>query len=156
MLLSSMLLGILFVLITMLVLMASGILRLDRIRLTFSTESREEIYNGTPLTNHQWSLVSGNLKKGHEIQCKVIGAQNGVGMSKNLVEITIADELGADVTGDYNISYNLGILKVNPRTLVVSINEDGYEIMDGCDGLAPGHRIYSFENISETVRTVCW
>lgn len=149
-----MMLGVIFVLTAMLVLVISGVIQLNRVRLTFSTESREAIYNGTPLTNQQWSLSSGNLKKGHTLQCKVTGSQDGVGDSKNLIEVQIVDELGADVTGDYDISYNYGTLKVTPRTLVISVDSDGYEISDECDGLVRGHMITSFVNVSSTVKTV--
>ena len=92
---SALMLGVIFVLTAMMILVLTGIIQLNRINLTFSTESREEVYTGMPLTNHQWKLLSGSLKKGHEIQCKVTGSQNGVGESKNMMEIVIVDELEA-------------------------------------------------------------
>ena len=134
-------LGVIFVLIVMMMFVAVGVIRFDRIELTFTTQNREEMYNGISLTNHQWSMSSGQLKNGHTVTCTVTGVQKDVGSSQNTIEVVILDELGTDVTDDYQISYQLGTLKVTPRTLKIAIEGSNYTILSDCDGLVPGHRI---------------
>lgn len=139
---SAMTLGVIFVLIVMLMFVAMGIIRFDRVKLSISTADKEALYNGQIMTNHQWNITSGTLKDGHSIKCTVTGAQNGVGESQNLIDVVILDELETDVTDDYNISFDLGTLKVNPRILRVKKDENGtYQVEDNCDGLVIGHKL---------------
>ncbi|MBQ8407373.1 MAG: hypothetical protein IJY39_00770 [Clostridia bacterium] len=111
-------------------LILSGVVSVKQVKLTFTTESLEAVYDGTPLTNHKWDLSSGKLKDGHTLEIEFKGSQTLVGESANAIEITIFDELGADVTSDYDITYNFGSLKVNPRVIVIS-SEDAEKIYDG-------------------------
>ena len=144
--------GILFILAVMAILLISGILSLGKTDLLFVTESAEALYDGTPLTNHRWTLNGGSLKDGHELKINYRGKQTNVGESENIIQVTIVDELGADVTGDYNIDYKFGTLKVNPRTLVITseseskdydgkpLTNTNYEISEGGDALVKGHK----------------
>lgn len=150
--LCSMLMGVLLVIIVMAALILSGIISLNKTDITISTESGENLYDGAPLTNHNWHLTKGMLKKGHRITVTFTGTQTSVGESPNTVEITIIDELGADVTSDYNIDYDLGTLKVNPRPIAITSASDekyydgtplinhSFEITDDHYGLVHGHK----------------
>ena len=151
--LCAMMIGVLFFLAVTAVLLVSGILSLNKTNLTFTTEGVEALYDGVPLTNHNWRLVTGSLKPGHQLEVACDSSQTNVGECKNALTIKITDELGADVTSDYAINYKLGTLKVNPRTLVItsasaSKEYDGeplssaeYELSPDCDGLVPGHTV---------------
>lgn len=143
--------GILFLFAVTVVFILSGIFEIDRSTITISTKSVEALYDSSPLTNHEWKISRGKIKDGHTISVEFYGSQTNVGESPNSVEVTITDELGADVTNDYDISYDLGILKVNPRVLVIKSASDSkiydglvlenpnYEISSEHDGLVIGH-----------------
>ena len=151
-LLSAMMIGVLFFLAVTAVLLISGVLSLNKTNLTFTTDSVEALYDGVPLTNHNWRMSAGKLKKGHELEISFDSSQTNVGECKNALNVRIVDELGADVTSDYSIHYNFGTLKVNPRTLVITsasatkvydgqpLVAESYEILSECDGLISGHK----------------
>lgn len=126
---SAVLVGIVLVSALFIGLVSGGIIGGKQVELTVSTGSNEALYDGTPLTNHNWSY-SGQLKDGHQINVEFSGSQTNVGESRNTVEITVTDELGADVTSDYKIKYDLGTLKVTPRTVTVSSASDS-KLYDG-------------------------
>jgi len=147
-----MIIGIIFILAVVAILLITGVLSLGKTELTFVTPSVEALYDGMALTNHKWEMSEGSLKEGHELKITFKGSQTVVGESENAIEVKIIDELGADVTGDYNINYDFGTLKVNPRSLVITSASaskayDGkplvaskYKISEDCDGLVIGHR----------------
>ncbi len=149
--LCAMMIGVLFFLAVTAVFLVSGVISIGKNTLTITTSGAETLYDGTPLTNHNWRMSSGTLKKGHQLSVEMNSSQTNVGQCENDIDVKITDELGADVTGDYTINYNLGILKVNPRTLVITSSSaskdyDGeplvspdYEIMTERDGLIDGH-----------------
>ena len=144
--------GVLFVLAVTAVLLISGLFSLNKTDLTFTTESVEALYDGIALTNHSWKMTEGKLKDGHTLKVSFSAAQTAVGESDNALTVKIFDELGTEVTSDYNINYKFGKLKVNPRTLVITSSSetkvyDGqplvssdYDISDSCDGLVRGHK----------------
>lgn len=149
--LCSIAIGIVFLFAVTVVLMLSGIFEIDRTKITISTKSVEALYDSSPLTNHEWKISRGEIKDGHNISVEFYGSQTNVGESPNYIEVTITDELGADVTSDYDVYYDLGILKVNPRVLVISSASDSkifdgfvlenpnYAISSEHDGLVIGH-----------------
>ena len=151
-LLCAMMIGVLLFLAVTAILLISGVLSLNKTNLTFTTESVEALYDGVPLTNHNWRMSSGKLKKGHELEVTSDSSQTNVGECKNMLNVRIVDELGADVTSDYSIHYNFGTLKVKPRTLVITsesatkvydgqpLTAESYEILAECDGLVSGHK----------------
>lgn len=166
-----MVIGILFLFAVTAVLILSGIFSLEPTKLTISTESIEALYDSTPLTNHNWKITRGALKNGHTISVRFSGSQTNVGESKNAIDIIITDEMGADVTSDYDITYDLGILKVNPRSLIITSASDsklfdgyalqnpGYEITSEHRGLVAGHSAVvnvtgSITEVGETSNTV--
>lgn len=166
-----MVIGILFLFAVTAILILSGIFSLERTKITIATESIEALYDSTPLTNHNWKITHGSLKNGHTVSVHFRGSQTNVGESKNDIDVIITDELGADVTGDYDITYDLGILKVNPRQLVITsasaskyfdgfeLKNSKYEITSEHRGLVPGHSAIvnitgSITNIGETPNTV--
>ncbi|MBQ8448835.1 MAG: transglutaminase domain-containing protein [Clostridia bacterium] len=144
---SSMLIGVIFMIVMLLVMVISGVITVKRTQLLFSTESATAVYDGKPLTNHTWHLESGELKAGHKISVVFTGEQTSAGESDNTIQVQIFDAANADVTGDYSISYRLGSLKVTPRTLSVK-SEGATKAYDGTmltnskyevNSLVPGH-----------------
>ena len=139
---AAMVVGVIFILAILLALILTGVTQLKQTELIFSTGSMEAVYDGTPLTNHTWHLVAGQVKKGHQLSATVTGERTNVGESHNTIDIQILDEAGADVTGDYRISYKLGTLKVNPRVITVT-SEAAEKIHDGMPLQNPKYTITS-------------
>ncbi len=149
----SIMIGVVFALAMLIIMTVAGVIRLGQNTLVIETESFEAKYDGTPLTNYTWKIADGKLKDGHTIEVNFTGSQTNVGESDNTVEVIIRDELGTDVTSDYKIQYNYGLLKVNPRTIAVCTKSatkayDGipltsleHEVSEDFDGLVRGHFI---------------
>ena len=128
-----------------------GEVALNRTRLTLTTNSAEKLYDASPLTAEGWS-VSGELNPGHTASVEITGTRTNAGESENKATLTILDEAGEDVTSEYKIKYEFGLLTVTPRSLIVSSSDasktfDGeplvaadYAISEDCDGLLLGHK----------------
>jgi len=156
--LSSLLVGVVFTIAMLAIMVLSGAVSFTRTELVFSTSSAEAVYDGKPLTNHNWALDSGILKEGHRARVVFTGRQTTAGESDNTIQVQILDAAGADVTGDYTIKYKLGRLKVTPKVLIVTskgaskvydgkplLNPD-YEISD----IVPGHNAFVIVMGSQT------
>lgn len=123
-------LGILLLIAVLVGITVNDALISEKVTLDIFTGSAEAVYDGTPLTNHNWHITNGTLKSGHNISVTFVAAQTNVGEVSNSVSVLITDELGADVTGDYKINYDLGTLKVTPRPITVN-TKDASKIYDG-------------------------
>lgn len=144
--------GVILLLAAMAGLIVGGALSLNRVDLTFETASLEALYDGTPLTKHECYLMKGTLKDGHRLEVEYMSSQTNVGESDNIVEVRIYDQLNADVTSDYNITYRFGKLKVNPREIEISsksetktydgkpLSNNEYVLTSSQKGLVTGHR----------------
>lgn len=89
-------------------------------KLVFRSNSASKMYDGSDLIDEGYEMLSGKLKQGHSAKVEVSGRQVGVGKSENRIYVTILDMLGADVTGDYDISLEYGVLEVKPIPLYFS------------------------------------
>jgi hypothetical protein len=98
--------------------------------LVFRSNSAQMLYDGSPLSDDGYELLSGQLKAGHTAKVEVTGLQNGVGKSENRIYVTILDALGADVTSDYNVVLEYGILEITPRVISISTGTE-YKEYDG-------------------------
>ena len=80
---------------------------------TVTTESAKKQYDGAPLTCDKYNVD--NLVENHTISLTVNGSQTEIGESDNTViedQIKIFDKDGNDVTANYEILFNYGLLKV--------------------------------------------
>ena len=148
-----MLIGALFMLFVMLVLIVTGVIEPEQRYIVVKTEGAESVYDGKALTHHKWEIASGSLKKGHRASVTYKGEQRNVGESENEVVVKIYDEVDADVTDDYNIRYEFGMLRVDPREITVKSGSsqkvyDGYPLttpyydLESTDGgLVEGHEL---------------
>lgn len=130
-----------------------GILRVTRQSLSVAIGDKEVVYSGERIVFDDYILQKGLLAKGHKI-----GAESAVGVIKpgvvdgNSLTPAVYDAFGNDVTGNYDISFAMGTVKVVPRPLVVRAksvskvydgkaliakNESGIEITSG--SLIAGH-----------------
>ena len=151
-LLCAIVIGLVLTIGTLIALFAGGVLGGSKPTLSFSTHSATALYDGTPLTNHGWELMSGVVDSGHEISVSFTGSQTNVGESDNVMTVTVTDELGTDITDDYKIKYTYGKLRVNPRSITVTalgatksydgtaLTYDRYTVTSPDKGLVTGHR----------------
>ncbi len=96
-----------------------GTLTVFKWDITIQTDSSEKIYDGTPLTNNNWSIESGQLYTGHSIDFTMVSSITKPGSVQNKIGVTILDENNKDVTSIYNITYNLGTLTVLKRDITI-------------------------------------
>ena len=113
----------------------SGYLTVERRPLTIETGSAEKEYDGTPLTNSQWSLVEGNPVQEHTLKVTPSGTQTAAGNSPNTIQLTVLDAAGMDVTENYAITLKAGTLTVTPITLTFKTGSakkvyDGLELSE--------------------------
>lgn len=111
--------GIIALLAVYLILIATGVIAAEPIRITIATQSATAEYDGDEFTADGWELSDGKLKDGHTLKVTVTGSRTEVGSSKNTATATVLDEKGYDVTDSYKITFKLGTLEVTPRTIVV-------------------------------------
>ena len=89
-----------------------GILQVDARSIHITASSDSKAYDGTALTNESYEML-GTLADGQTIQVVIQGSQTEIGRSENTVQsITVKDSSGKDVTANYIITYQNGVLKV--------------------------------------------
>ena len=122
--------------------------------LTIQTGSGEKVYDATPLTNSEWSVVSGTVVDGHTLQVVLSSQRTVVGMTQNAPQIQILDASGNDVTRNYALTVDAGTLTITPIILTFETDSakkvydgaplfaTGYRLVDGY--LLPGHQIYAY------------
>ena len=81
--------------------------------ITVTAESQTKQYDGEPLENGNAFISFGSLVKGHRIEYVTMGSITAPGITFNkVVSVIIYDENGNDVTQNYNIFGEPGILTV--------------------------------------------
>lgn len=98
--------------------------------LVFESFGGKKLYDGTPLTNPNWRLVSGEVGEKHIANVEVSGSITDAGRADNTIEVKIKDELGNDVSDEYNIKVIPGVLEVSPIEITVETGS-AEKIYDG-------------------------
>lgn len=89
--------------------------------LTIRTASATQTYNGKPLSDSGWELISGTLCVGHFMIVKMNSSRTDVGVCVNKPVVTIIDWEGNDVTSRYVLETSAyGLLTVQPALLIVT------------------------------------
>ncbi len=87
--------------------------------ITIKLKDQEKVYDGTALESTELEETD-NLGEGHEIIVSAIGGQKEVGQSLNIMnDVKILDKNGVDVTKNYSITKETGVLNVIPREIVI-------------------------------------
>lgn len=107
-----------------------GTLRVVPRSLSVAVDDAEKIYDGVPLTNHQWKVVDGSLAPGQRISVETPASQINVGETTNVLNVSIFDEKGNDVSHNYSIQKSEGALRVLARPLTIK-TEGAQKIYDG-------------------------
>lgn len=123
--------GISALLIVFFALIAGGVINVRQNKLVFTSGTDNSfVYDGTAHFYREWRLSEGELKEGHEAIVTVSGSQTDVGSSENHLTAKIIDEGGADVTGDYEIEYQPGVITVLPREISIT-SANAEKVYDG-------------------------
>ena len=80
-----------------------------------NTETVQKTYDGSPLTNSVRTITGLGLAEGHTLVVVFSGTQTEVGSSVNFLDwskLKVLDENQQDVTKNYSITYNYGMLIV--------------------------------------------
>ena len=93
---------------------AFGTIEVLPLALTLKAQDAEKPYDGTPLTAQGYEILSGALAPGDSITvCEVEGSRTQVGRTDNVItRVVIRNEAGEDVTANYEIKTEVGVLKV--------------------------------------------
>ena len=121
--------------------------------ITIAPQDEEETYNGEALTGDIPDVrgSASDLLTGHYIVITTNGSQINVGEAVNeITGYTIYDANNNNVTANYDISHQPGLLKVTPRPLTITTGSDS-KVYDGTPlscttytdavGLLAGHTI---------------
>ncbi|MDX9808195.1 MAG: hypothetical protein RBS87_06540, partial [Acholeplasma sp.] len=92
--------------------------------ITIQTATAEKVYDGTPLIDQTWELLSGTLHDTHHIEAVMNASNPIIGSIENTISLTIVDENNQDMTIGYNIQYFIGYLNVYPREIRISTGSD--------------------------------
>ncbi len=92
--------------------------------LVFESDDDVKDYDGTPLTNSNWTLVSGALDKDHSVDVSVTGSQIDVGTCENTFSVRILDENSEDITSRYEVVCKPGKLTVIPAEVTLTSNSN--------------------------------
>lgn len=106
-----------------------GWLEVVPIPIYIETESESKDYDGTPLRKEEYHLY-GNLLTGHEINVISYASITEIGSVENVMEYTIIDAEGNDVSSYYQVSEYWGTLEVNQITIWITTASDS-KIYDG-------------------------
>ena len=108
---------------TFIVLSLTGSLNTEAIALEFTVEDAEKVYDGEPLKASGYSMSDG-LIEGHSAVVTFTGEQTDVGYGLSSLDVKIVNESGFDVTKEYDIKVNPGLLTVNKSSLQVTVTTD--------------------------------
>ena len=103
---------------------ANGMLTVNRKAVTITADSDSKTYDGTALTKS--STTNTALATGDSIESvTVTGSQTVAGSSSNVPSAAkIVNGANADVTGSYDITYANGTLKVTPKAVTITADND--------------------------------
>ncbi len=99
-------------------------------KITVGSESSEKVYDGSALSHDKCELLNGSLASGDELNIQAVGKQILAGQSLNLIQATVTNKDGENVSEQYDITYQPGTLTVTPRKLSIK-SADAEKIYDG-------------------------
>ena len=119
-----------------------GTLTVVKRHLSLKSSTVERVYNGVALSNDNISVVEGSVATDQTMVVDAGAKLTGVGEMINKFTVTISDPAGIDVTENYDISYNYGVLRVFASRLTVYTGSDT-KVYDGTDFIVDTYGINS-------------
>ena len=120
----SLMIGVISLIIVYLSLILTNVVVLTQADIEITTADAYKEYDGTPLSNNDWSLTKGVLGQDHIIEMVFTGSQLDAGTSKNTADIKIKTVNGKDVTKNYNITFKPGTLAVSRKPISIQSSSD--------------------------------
>ena len=112
--------GAALLLTVLLIMTALGLLNPRRTQLTLITPDKSLTYNGSVLVGSEPEISSGQLHEGHYLEVLSVPQYIEVGKYSNAPQYRILDDTGADVTNQYDITQEFGLLTVAKRKITLS------------------------------------
>ena len=100
------------ILIAFLIYFIANFLSPEKLTVTFKSADATKNYDGMPLQDGNWEILWGMLRGPHTARVNVYGTQTDVGSSLNEFDVSIHDFFGNDVSDQYEIILEPGILTV--------------------------------------------
>ena len=97
--------------------------------ITIQTASETKVYDGTPLFNHSYEIILGNLVGNHQTILVDDTKLTNVDKVDNELRIIILNEL-EDLTYNYVITYEYGQLEITPRPIEITTQSSTF-VYDG-------------------------
>ncbi len=120
-----------------------GNLEITKRPLTITTASEKKVYDGLPLTNSEINLSQNGLVAGHHIEkIKTTSIVNAICAKNQVEEIQILDEAGNDVTENYDINYEYGLLEIEKRKITL----ESFSKTKVYDGLKLSNNLYQINS----------
>lgn len=129
----------------------SAVVKINARPLEVTAASDDKLYDGTPLTNNGYSITDGTLVEGQSLfSVTVTGSQTNVGSSANVPSNAVIIDGEDDVTSNYSVTYENGLLRVDPTTGPSLIVESYNGVYDGefhginLDGIIDGDEVFFY------------
>ena len=99
------------------VTLLSGSLTIFPAQITISTGSAIKAYDGTPLTNPTWEIITGSLPETDNLITQMNSSITKVGAIDNDLVATVQNKLGVDVTRNYEFTFVKGTLTIISKNI---------------------------------------
>jgi len=100
--------------------------------LVITAASDSKTYDGTLLTNPNYTFDSDLLMAGHELTAEVAGSIINVGTADNVIKMwRITDASGNDVSANYRVSAINGLLTILPKEAMLIRADSAVKFFDG-------------------------
>ncbi len=96
-----------------------GILSIKPMVLYIETGSASKEYDGEPIENMEWKLISGSIGDGERIVAVSGTKLTNVSSVKNEIQFQITDSQGNDITNRYSFVQSGGKIQVTPRAVTL-------------------------------------
>lgn len=111
-------------LVVFLILTLVGLIHPRQQPLTLHTPNIVKVYDGLSITGNQPEITYGELHDGHTLEILNLPQHSRVGQYENIPEYRILDETGADVTAQYEICGDFGVITIQARQLNIACEGD--------------------------------
>ncbi len=112
-------------------------------KITITADSATKRYDGTPLSDPDYSLSGDGIAPNQTLECRTSGERTEVGTEPNIIvmsELAVKDALGRDVTKNYEITVNDGTLTVLYIATIEVITDGAEKKYDGTPLTCPNYK----------------
>lgn len=96
-------------------------LKITKAQITITSGSARQTYDGQPLSNDYCEITSGTVYENDHLEIEMTKEIINAGSVDNDFTVTIRNDMGEDVTNNYNIIKNCGKLEIKPISLSIKL-----------------------------------